>query len=90
MFLDHDLADEHYGGHDSTGHEKSGSTLTLDIMRGIWNARMKQVIIHSWNPQGAMLMAKHLERHWNTNVMPFMSFNIEMVGYDVKQYGTKE
>jgi hypothetical protein len=59
VYLDHDLAPEHYIGED--GSEPTGMDVAIYISKMFKAHRPSQVIIHSWNPAGAERMRLQLQ-----------------------------
>jgi CheY-like chemotaxis protein len=60
MFLDHDLADEHYPGYTGPVSDKAANGtdfvkwLVRDVEKEKWPSH---VVVHSWNPDGKKRMA---------------------------------
>jgi hypothetical protein len=59
VYLDHDLAPEHYI--DAPSEEATGYDIAVYISKMFPAHRPSQIIIHSWNPVGAERMYKQLQ-----------------------------
>lgn len=78
VFLDHDLADEHYGegGYLERGtRAPDGSWLAKQMLDLPDEQRPALVVVHSWNPDGARYMTETLRKG---------GFNVQQVAFGAR------